>query len=787
MKFSVKDIKDITRAELVGMKNGNTTVDSYLFDSRSLPAVLPGSTTLFFALTSEAADGHAFIPELYASGLRLFMVEHIPNEAYRLPEATFIKVSSVTKALETLASEARRRIKGIVIGITGSAGKTVVKEMLYRTLTNHRHQTSRSPRSWNSRIGVPMSMLEANETDEFVIIEAGIDTTGNMDSLESVIRPELGILTTITDAHDNGFTSREEKIREKARLFKNSRAIICDGEPPLVADILRRMYPNTKIIAIDSLSRTAIDRALARMALSTLGTKDVVMDESVEPVSNRLDVHEGVNDCVMLHDGFTHDLRSLRWALDFMRRRATATRANTLILSDLFKASDADYADLAILLDRFNISRLIAIGPELHDHKDQFSPKVKVEFVNSTKNFLRDYDINRFSSETILIAGEPQQEFIAIKAALESPRHDTIFEIDLDAVVHNFNRYRSMLKPTTGLVGMVKASAYGTGALEISKTLQSQGAAYLAVAVVDEGVELRRGGITMPIMVLNPVTTNYAALFRYRLEPSVFSLRELHKLVEESRKAGITEFKAHIKLDTGMHRVGFTEEELPELIKALGEKSPLRVASVFSHLATADCPDESEYTEMQLAIFDRASQTIINALPYPIKRHILNTAGIMTHPEHQYDMVRLGIGLYGISPIEDDCGLRPVATLKSTIISLKRWPAGTTVGYARRGLLTRDSVIATIPIGYADGLDRHLSCGATNFIVRGVECPTVGNICMDQCMIDVTDVPDAKIGDDVEIFGNGKRVEQLADILETIPYELLTSVSPRVKRIYFRE
>lgn len=787
MKFSITDIKDITSAQIIG-KLSDAIIDSYLFDSRSATALLPGTTPLFFAINSGASDGHAYIPELYAAGIRHFMVEHLPECADRLVDATFFKVESVTAALETLASEARNRLSGIVIGITGSAGKTVVKEMLYRTLNNHYHTVSRSPRSWNSRIGVPMSLLEANVDDEFVIIEAGIDTVGNMSRLADIIRPDLGILTTITDAHAAGFASREKKIAEKAILFKTCRAVVFDNAIPGVKEILEKTCPDAILAPLKASSPLATDRALTRSAIRLLGTRDVLMSESIEPVSNRIDVHEGVNDCVMLYDGFTNDIRSLRWALDFMRRRSTSTRTNTLILSDLFNPEPGDYEILATLLDRFNINRLIAVGYELADHKDVFSPRVQLEFVSSPEKFIDEYDINRFSSETILIAGDSQSSFLKIKSALEAPRHDTIFEIDLDAVVHNFNYYRSLLKPSTGLVGMVKASAYGTGALEISKTLQSQGAAYLAVAVVDEGVELRRGGITMPIMVLNPVTTNYAALFRYRLEPSVFSLRELHKLVEEARKSGIKEFNAHIKLDTGMHRVGFTEDELPGLIEALKEESPMRVASIFSHLATADCPDQGEYTQMQLDTFARASSMLMDAIPYPVKRHILNTAGMMTHPEAQYDMVRLGIGLYGISPLEDcNADLRPVATLKSTIISIKRWNAGITIGYGRRGVLTRPSVIATVPIGYADGLDRHLSRGAASFIVRGVECPTVGNICMDQCMIDITDVPDAEIGNEVEIFGKNMPVERLADILTTIPYELIASVSPRVKRIYFRE
>lgn len=779
--MTVQEIKDICGADVTGR---NAVVNEFMFDSRSLSKP---EGTLFCAITTEAADGHQFIAELYAKGVKLFMVERTPEWAGRCADATFIKVENVFKAVETLGAAARQALGCPVVGITGSQGKTVVKEILYRALGDG---TWRSPRSWNSRLGVPVSLLEAPADAKVAIVECGIDRKGDMAEIEKIVKPNIGVLTSITEEHDHGFPTHEVKILEKLKLFKDSDVLIYDAGDPEVDTIVRNSFPADKLRPVKADGFEAIDKAIVKAVLNELGADNVEV-ENIAPVANRLDVHEGVNDCVMLYDGFTHDLRSLKAALDFMRRRTTSTRTSTLIISDLIHEKDNEpetYEQLAETAKAFGINRIIAIGAELKRHSDLFGPSIKVENIDSTADFLNNYDINRFSSETILIAGEPADEFLQIKAVLENARHDTIYEINLDALIHNFNYYRSLLKPTTGLVGMVKASAYGMGALEVSKTLQAQGAVYLAVAVIDEGVELRRGGITMPIMVLNPITTNYKALFDNKLEPSVFSLRELHTLVNEARKAGIKEFKAHIKLDTGMHRVGFSESEIPALIETLQQTKELHVASVFSHLATADCPDEGDYTQMQLDLYEKLSSRICKATPYPVLRHILNTAGIMTHPEYQYDMVRLGIGLYGVSPLEADQGdLRPVATLKSTIISIKSWPAGTTVGYGRRGLLKRDSVIATVPIGYADGVDRHLSRGNASFIVRGTECPTVGNICMDQCMIDITDVPDAKIGDDVEIFGNRQRVEHLAEILETIPYELISTVSPRVKRIYFRD
>lgn len=782
--MKITEIKDITGASVLG--NSEYEIKEFIFDSRSLSET---KGTIFCAIPTEAADGHSFIADMYAKGIRLFMVERVPAWAARCSDVVFIKVENVFRAIEQLGAYARTNFTGPVIGISGSQGKTVVKELLYRSIGKN---VWRSPRSWNSRLGVPFSLLEAPTDAKAFIIECGIDRKGDMTFLEKIVKPEIGVLTSITAEHDSGFSSREEKILEKLKLFKNSKVLIYDAGDTEVDRIVKSQFPNEMLRPVTAMGAENIDRALAKVVMYELGYADNNKDIGAIPLTtNRLDVHEGINDCVMIYDGFTHDLRSLKSSIDFMRRRSSSHRTSTVIMSDLIVDNDnkdKTYADLAHFMQAFGVNRVIGIGDDLGRYKSLFDPTISIETINSVHEFLEKYDINRFSSETILIAGEPSEDFMQIKSVLESPRHDTIFEINLDAIIHNFNYYRSLLKPSTGLVAMVKASGYGTGSLEISRTLQAQGAAYLAVAVIDEGVELRRGGITMPIMVMNPVTTNYKALFANKLEPSVFSLRELNILVNEARKAGVKEFKAHIKLDTGMHRVGFVENEIPALIETLKSAPELRVASVFSHLATADCPDEGEYTMMQLETFSRVSEKIINTTPYPVLRHVLNTAGIMTHPEYQYDMVRLGIGLYGVSPLEADKGdLRPVATLKSTIISIKHWPAGTTIGYARRGFLNRDSIIATVPIGYADGLDRHLSRGATSFIVKGVECPTVGNICMDQCMIDITDVPDASIGDEVEIFGIQKPVEQLAEILDTIPYEILTSVSPRVKRIYYRD
>ena len=780
MKYSVSQIKNICSAKCLG-PHDDLNVNSLIFDTRSISNP---SGAMFCAITTEAADGHAYIFDAYTRGVRIFMVEHMPKQADRMPDAVFLQVDSVLKAIEKLAKDCRDNVKVPVIAITGSQGKTVVKEMLFQGSDD---QISRSPRSWNSRLGVPVSLTMADtDGSKAYAIEVGIDRPGDMAELQKIVRPDYGVFTGITSEHDAGFDSKEQKIREKLLLFSGVKKLFYNASDTDVDRLVKESLPTEKLVPVISEDFQTVDKLLAQAVAAELGIKNF---KDSPAVTNRLEVHDGVNDCIMIYDAFTNDFESLKTSLDFLRRRASQFRSATVIMGEPFGHLDASKAEeYARAIADYGVKRLVVIGPEISKCQDIFAKYVDVESVASTDEFLSKYGINDFSSETILLFGGPCEEFRQVKRLLEDARHDTVLEVNLDAIVHNWNFYRSYLKPTTGMIAMVKASAYGIGSLEISKTLQAQGAAYLAVAVIDEGVELRRGGITMPIVVLNPVTTNYRALFHNRLEPSVFSLKELQTLVSEARKAGIKEFKAHIKLDTGMHRVGFLESEIPALLEALKDAPELRVASIFSHLATADCPDQPEYTQMQLDNFERMSSAIMAGLPYPVKRHILNTAGIMTHGECQYDMVRLGIGLYGISPLPDmPTDLRTVATLKSTIISIKHWPAGTTIGYARRGYLSRPSVIATVPIGYADGLDRHLSRGNASFVVNGHLCPTVGNICMDQCMIDITNVPDPALGDTVEIFGNQNPVESLAEILDTIPYELLTSVSPRVKRLYFRD
>lgn len=779
-------------AKILGTASNNVApIRQVLTDSRDL--IFPDAT-IFACIRTSVGDGHKYIPELYAKGVRHFIVDALPDNHRRcFPAAYFIEVKDVMESLRTLAVAMRRKLdeKGMeVIGITGSRGKTVVKEILNRIL-RPALRVGRSPRSYNSQLGVPLSIFDLPDSSDVAILEAGVSKAGEMDALEAMIKPTVGIFTSLTDEHSQGFASMRQKADEKALLFRDSKAVYYPADEPMIADALAAEAPKARLIPVEMPSEggnKARMGALAMAAAKAIAPKaDIEMGEMHE-VTPRIDVRETLKNCLLVCDAFTTDMRSIADALNFAGKRLTAQRSLTAIVQYPQYDSEECSQSIVDLLKAKGVNRFIGIGfPE--PLKERISNALPhAAFADSIGDFLNNYSISDFVDEVILIKADSDNGFEEITSMLETPRHETVMEIDLGAIVQNFNYYRSLLAPGTGLVAMVKAAGYGVGALELAKTMQSQGAAYLAVAVIDEGAELRRAGITMPILVMNPISTNFKALFDNRLEPSVFSLRELDQLLDNAARLGIENYPIHLKLDTGMHRLGFLESDLDELLKRLNSQSRVQVASIFSHLATADCLDQDEYTQSQLDTFERWSSMIISGLPYKPMRHILNTAGIMRYPKYHYDMARLGIGLYGISPIDAERGrLATVARLTTTIISIKEWGPGITIGYGRKGTVTEPhTVIATIPIGYADGLNRHLSNGAAYVVVNGHRCPIIGNICMDQCMIDVTGA-DAKIGDKVEIFGSDAPIERLSDTLGTIPYEILVAVSTRVKRIYFRQ
>lgn len=823
MIYTTSEISNILGIKPTGSDNRSISV--LLIDSRSL--TFPDDS-MFFAITTATNDGHRYVRELYNKGVRVFCVTHIPENMTGISDAVFFVVKDVTKALQKIATAHRQKFQGTVVGITGSRGKTTVKEWLYQLLGSA-YQIVRSPRSFNSQIGVPLSVWEINTDTDLAIIEAGVSQKGEMSALQSIIQPNIGIITNINAEHADGFKSLKQKCDEKVLLLTDCNCVIYCADQTIINDSVNRLcktrtklgwsiYDSSAPLYISSTNKKTgetkisyryqdsdgnitlpfttdadIQNAIHCLALMLhLGLTISEIESSIAqltPIKTRLNVIEGVNDCMLIYDSYTSDLHSLAPALDFMSRRHTASRTTTVILSDVMHETlpmSKLYPAVANLMRQRNIDRVIGIGDEFIKNSKYFDSSAL--FYPDTATFLASTSPSDFEDELILIKGAPQFNFELIADMLEARQHETVLEVNLDSVVHNFNTFRSMIRPTTGIVCMVKASGYGAGSYELAKSLQSQGAAYLAVAVLDEGVDLRKAGITMPIMVLNPKVVNYRTLFAYNLEPEIFSLDILNEIIHEGEKYGITDYPVHIKLDTGMHRLGFLEEDLPEVIDILKRQKVIRPISVFSHLAASDQPGMDSYTHSQFNLFDRCCDKLQGAFRHHIMRHILNSTGISRFPEHQNDMVRLGICLYGIKTMNDGTQdeLQQVSSLTTTVISIKEWPEGTSIGYNRRGICKRASRIATIPVGYADGINRHLGNGAMQVLINGVRCPSIGNVCMDQCMIDVTDA-ECKVGDRVEIFGPNIPVTEIADTLDTIPYEILTSISTRVKRVYFRE
>lgn len=816
MKYTISEIAQVLGTSEATLSCPEATVSVLLIDSRSLS--LP-KESLFFALRTSMGNGHKYINELYERGVRNFVVESLEDLTFTYSDANFLKVNNTLIALQTLAAYHRQRFESLpVIAITGSRGKTRVKEWLNQLLSPD-YRIVRSPRSFNSQIGVPLSLWNIDNDTTLAIIEAGISTTGEMAALHAMIAPTIAVVTCISDEHDEGFASRKEKAQEKALLLQGSNHYIycgCNewmieathksGSTPCnlsventvtcngTTTITYRHNDEQHAVTIPFTTLVDIENATTCLGVMlTLGISHHVIAQrmkQLKPVATRINVIEGVNNCTIIADGYTSDLNSLSPAIDFVARR-TGSRPNTVIMSDLMDSApgyeEYIYKRVAQCLEERKVSRLLAVGPQMCSHASLFAG-INARFFESTTQFVNEMSQGDFEDESILVKGAPEFDFSQVIDLLEAKRHQTVEEVDLNALAHNFKFFKSLVKPSTKTVAMVKASGYGAGSYEVAKTLQDRGANYLAVACQDEGVELRMTGITMPIIVLNPQVVNYKAIFRYNLEPEVYSIEECKELIKEGEKCGVTNHAVHIKIDSGMHRLGFTLEQLPELIELIAGQNVLRPTSVFSHLCVADEPDQDAYTLQQIEYFTSCTELLQKHYKHHLIRHILNTSGIVRFPQYQFDMVRIGVGLYGIKTVFDgsEDTLQTVSSLKSVIISIKTWPAGTTIGYGRHGVLTRDSRIATVTIGYADGLDRHLGNGNISMWAGGKRCPTVGNVCMDAVMIDVTDT-DCHVGDIVEIFGNHIPVEELSEARGTIPYEILTSVSPRVKRVYYRE
>lgn len=822
MTYSISEI-----ASLIGAPTpaSDATIRHLLTDSRSLESA---TDTLFFAIPTGGNDGHRFIRELYDRGVRHFVVNHIPSDMGNAPDAVFLTVDDTIRALQQTASR-RPDYRGTILGITGSRGKTTLKEWIFQLL-EPLSDISRSPRSYNSQIGVPLSMWEITPATRLAVIEAGISRPDEMRPLAECVRPDTVIISNLHDDHSQGFESDSAKAYEKALLASTpaTRTVIFRTEYPLIDQAVRKAAPQAQMLRWSTTDPTSdvyirtescgketkltytwkgdthqftaplageadienAGHALTFMLAQGIGP-DIIAERfaTLHKIGTRLSVSEGVNGCNIIYDSYTADLSSLRPALDFLKRRATPRQTLTLILSDIHHESLDNatlYRDIAELCRHAGVNRFIGVGPDISAHASTFGTDAR--FYANTQELLSALSTSDFADEAILLKGSPEFGFDRIADMLATRTHETVLEVNLDAIVRNFNYFRNHLPAGTGIVCMVKASGYGAGSYEIAKTLQDAGAAYLAVAVLDEGIELRNRDITMPIMVMNPKVANYKTMFAHRLEPEIYSFEMLEDVIREAAKNNIRHYPIHIKLDTGMHRMGFHEEELPRLMDILENSEEVKARSVFSHLATADCPDMDDFTELQLERFRLYTDYMLSRSKEPFLRHVLNTAGILRYPAHHYEMARLGIGLYGANtlPPEMEEPLAVVSSLRTVIFNIREYEAGESIGYARKGRLTRRSRIATIPIGYADGMNRHFGNGAISVLVNGKPAPTIGNICMDACMLDVTDI-DCKVGDTVEIFGPDAPLQRLADTLGTIPYEVLTSVSPRVKRIYFRE
>ena len=825
MKYTIEKITTLIGARRIGQNDAN--VGWILTDSRSL--CFP-EETLFFAIRTQRNDGHNYIPELYRRGVRNFVVETVPADADSgFRNANFLKVTNTLAALQRLAERHRDEFDIPVVGITGSNGKTMVKEWLYQLLSQ-KMVVTRSPKSYNSQIGVPLSVWLIDEHTQVALLEAGISQTGEMDKLRDIIQPTIGVLTSMGQAHQENFRSMDEKCMEKLQLMHDAKVVVYNSDDEVVSRCMRRSGykgqrvawskedPQAALYVKETVTKgnmttvhyiynkveegtyhlPFIDEASVECSLACAATAlylgldkealDVRMSQ-LEPVAMRLEVKEGQRGCTLINDSYNSDASSLDIALDFMSRRPDHNgRKRTLILSDIQQSGQQPsqlYRTVSELAEKRGVEKFIGIGPELKENAGEIRIDEKYFFADVEK-FVQSEVFGALCDEVILIKGARQFGFDHITEQLEQKVHETILEVNLNAVVANLNHYRSLMKPTTKIVCMVKADAYGAGAVEVAKTLQDHRVDYLAVAVADEGVTLRKNGITSNIMIMNPEMTAFKTMFDYELEPEVYSFRLMDALIKAAEKEGITGYPVHIKLDTGMHRLGFDPlRDIDGVIDRLKRQNAIIPRSVFSHFLGSDSDDFDNFSARQFQLFDEASTKLQAAFDHKILRHICNSAGIEHFPERQLDACRLGLGLYGIDS-RDNHILNTVSTLKTTILQLRQVPKEETVGYSRKGILERDSTIAAIPIGYADGLNRHLGRGRGYCLVNGQKAPYVGNICMDVAMIDVTGI-DCKEGDTVEIFGEHLPVTVLSDILDTIPYEVLTGISGRVKKVYFQD
>jgi alanine racemase len=816
INYTIQQIAGILKVGTDGIKN-EATITNLLIDSRN---VIDPEGSLFFAITAQR-NGHEFIPDAYANGVRNFVVSEA-DETAKYTNANFLLVPDVLKALQQLAAYNRKAFDKDVIAITGSNGKTVVKEWLYQLLAAD-FNIVRSPKSFNSQLGVPLSVWQIDHDHTLGIFEAGISKNEEMGALAAIIQPTIGILTNIGEAHAEGFSSVKEKLAEKLKLFAGVKLFIYSPEytdpipenelpgerqfswsmkqkadlqilfvePIEGRNYIRALYKNEEIeCLIPFRDRASVENGIICWAtLLAMGYSAEEADirlEKLTAVNMRLELKNGINQCSVIDDSYSADISSLAIALDFLKLQ-NQHAVKTLILSDIYETGKNEtdlYTEIASLLKQKSLNRLIGIGPHISSFADLFDLEAK--FYQSTQDFIHDFPALHFADETILVKGARRFEFERISKLLTQKVHETVLEIDLNALANNLRFYKSKLKPGVKVMAMVKAFSYGSGSFEIANLLQYHKVDYLAVAYADEGIALRKAGITLPIMVMSPELSAFDAILKYKLEPELYSI-EIVKDFISFLPATIRDYPVHLKIDTGMHRLGFEEPDLSSLLPLLTSAPQVKVVSVFSHLAASEDENHDEFTHYQVDRYTAIADQLAEALGYGFIRHISNTSGITRHPYAQLDMVRIGMGLYGFdSGIKDNRGLHTVAVLKTTVTQVKNVGALETVGYGRKGMLPQGGTIATVKIGYADGYRRAFGNGTGKMLVGGKPAPTVGVIAMDMCMLDVTGM-DVKAGDEVIVFDNKLTIADLAAQINTIPYEILTNVSQRVKRVYFYE
>ncbi len=814
MRFTAKDIANISNSELFG--SNDLVCDSISIDTRRKPS---GQNEMFVALKGPKRDGHVYISKAIDNGIQIFLVETLPEI---LPDACcFIKAENTLLALQKLAQYHRQQFQIPIIGITGSNGKTIIKEWLYQLLSTSKHVCA-SPNSYNSQIGVALSVLLLEPTHEIAIFEAGISKPKEMEQLQNMIAPNIGILSNIGTAHDEGFDSLQEKLNEKLKLFAKNCTLIYCIDQKLVNDTIQKNNINTITWTNDKFKKELADyyfnieknndftkvkiseheiiipfsdqasienlcHCLATILHLNISITQLIPNfKNLKSLNNRLEIKKGINGNTIINDSYSNDLVSLELALQFQSQNNLLKQNKILILSDLLQSHQnkmALYQQVADCVDRNEINQLIGIGKDISEYAECFQLANKI-FYNDTETFLKSFQLGTWFNHSILLKGARLFTFERIDRALQQKAHQTILEINLNAFVHNLNYFRKKVNVKTKIMVMVKAFAYGSGNIEIASVLQQQNVDYLAVAFADEGVELRQAGIQLPIMVMNTSTDAFDQMLDYQLEPEIFSFRILEQWLDFIDKEKPSEIPAiHIKLDTGMHRLGFEAQDMPRLIAILKQKN-IPVATIFSHLVASDNADFDDFTEIQTQLFYQMAQQIKADIQQDVVLHLANSNGIVRHPATHFDMVRLGIGLYGIGNDEAEQKQLQVAGQLSTIISqIKEVPSGDTIGYNRQGKAEQNMRIATLPIGYADGFSRLLSNGKGHVYIHGKKAKVVGNVCMDMCMVDITAIT-CNEGDKVSIYEDIEQLKSLAVSSQTIVYEILTNISARVKRVY---